>query len=233
MLEAILYSILAGAMIPLGGLLARMEHIQPKWLEQELRHFIVAFGGGALIAAVALVLVPQGSEHLSPFGAVAAFLGGGVLFALTDRALSATGGSRGQVLAMLADFVPEAIALGALFATGSGSAPLLALIIALQNLPEGFNAYREVDAATTKRHPTMLIFTLLALIGPAAALLGHYVMADLPTALGVLMVTASGGILYLIFQDIAPQAPLKRRWAPPFGACLGFALGLLGHMVIH
>ncbi|MDF0600166.1 divalent cation transporter [Psychromarinibacter sp. C21-152] len=233
MLEAVLYSILAGAMIPLGGVLARVEHIQPRWLEQEFRHFVVAFGGGALIAAVALVLVPQGTDKLPAAGAILSFLGGGVAFALLDRALASAGGGKGQLLAMLADFLPEAVALGALFAAGSGSAPLLALIIALQNLPEGFNAYREVDAQWPRERPRLLIFSLLALLGPAAALLGHLVMADLPAALGVLMVGASGGILYLIFQDIAPQAPLKRHWGPPFGACMGFALGLLGHLVIH
>ena len=48
-----------------------------------------------------------------------------------------------------------------------------------------------------------------------------------------IMVTAAGGILYLIFEDIAPQAPLDHAWAPPLGAVLGFALGLLGHLVIH
>ena len=72
-----------------------------------------------------------------------------------------------------------------------------------------------------------------ALLGPAAALLGHYVIAGFPTLLGAIMVTAAGGILYLIFEDIAPQAPLDHAWAPPLGAVLGFALGLLGHLVIH
>lgn len=232
MLQAIVLSTLAGAMIPLGALLAKVEHIHPRWLELEFRHFVIAFGGGALLAAVALVLVPQGSASLPAWGAVACLIAGGALFMGIDMWLARAGSGKGQLLAMLADFVPEAIALGALFAAGSSSAPLLALIIGLQNLPEGFNAWREADRDARHGHPSLRIFCLLALIGPAAALLGHVVMADLPGALGALMVTASGGILYLIFQDIAPQAPLQRSWAPPLGAVTGFALGLLGHLVI-
>lgn len=46
----------------------------------------------------------------------------------------------------LSDFIPEAIALGAAFAHGEKTGALLAILIALQNLPEGFNAYRELNA---------------------------------------------------------------------------------------
>jgi ZIP family zinc transporter len=63
--EIILFTGIAGACIPLGGLLASIEHVHPKWLEQEFRHFVMAFGGGVLLAAVALVLVPEGMAHLS------------------------------------------------------------------------------------------------------------------------------------------------------------------------
>ncbi|MEQ9262099.1 MAG: hypothetical protein RLP14_02950 [Owenweeksia sp.] len=45
------------------------------------------------------------------------------------------------------------------------------------------------------------------------------------------MVFSSGGILFLTFQDIAPQARLEKHWAPTLGAVLGFALGLMGHML--
>jgi len=38
-------TVLAGAFIPLGGLLARVEKIGSDWLEQEFRHFLIALGG--------------------------------------------------------------------------------------------------------------------------------------------------------------------------------------------
>jgi ZIP family zinc transporter len=46
------------------------------------------------------------------------------------------------------------------------------------------------------------------------------------------MTFASGGILYLIFQDIAPQSKIKNHWIPALGAVLGFAIGLLGKKLI-
>jgi len=46
------------------------------------------------------------------------------------------------------------------------------------------------------------------------------------------MLFAAGGILYSVFQDIAPQAKLDRHWLPALGAIAGFMLGLAGHMII-
>ena len=211
---ALLYTVLAGAAIPLGAALACVEKINPAWLEQEFRHSVIAFGGGALLAAVSFVLVPEGSDHLSAASAVISLLVGGLCFFLLDRIINRRGGSASQLVAMISDFVPEA------------------LLIALQNLPEGFNAFREITANTGRRSTTLIVFSALALLGPLAAWLGYTFFVERPEALGMMMLFASGGILFLIFQDIAPQARLERSWAPPLGAVCGFALGLLGHMLI-
>ena len=47
------------------------------------------------------------------------------------------------------------------------------------------------------------------------------------------MLFCSGGILYLIFNDIAPRAHLKHRDFPAIGAVSGFLLELVGAMLIH
>ena len=120
----------SGACIFAGGMLARVERIRPRWLEQELRHTIIAFGGGVLLAAVAFVLVPEGQEYFpSPGGGVAIFLAGGVVFMLVERYLAAKRHQLPQTMAMLLDFIPESLAMGGMFALGSPSAPLLALLI--------------------------------------------------------------------------------------------------------
>ena len=64
-LAIITYTAAAGACIPLGGMLANIERIRPAWLENEFRHTVIAFGGGILVAAVSLVLVPEGIHYMS------------------------------------------------------------------------------------------------------------------------------------------------------------------------
>ena len=225
-----LFTLGAGACIPAGGFLAFTEKIQPRWLENELRHGVIAFGGGVLLAAVALVLVPEGAGYLGdPTLSVVVLIGGGLSFFLLERALGSKKRERPQFVAMLLDYAPESLALGGAFAVGAASAPLLAVFIGLQNLPEGFNAYREL-IATPGANKTRILALMCALvpIGPVLALIGWLFLSEHVALLGGIMVFASGGILYLIFQDIAPQSHMRRHWAPPLGAVLGFALGMFG-----
>ncbi|NRA85468.1 MAG: hypothetical protein HRU22_17350 [Gammaproteobacteria bacterium] len=75
-----------------------------------------------------------------------------------------------------------------------------------------------------------MLFTLMSLIGPLSGIAGFLYLADKPEAVSEIMLFAAGGILYSVFQDIAPQAKLEKHWLPAMGAILGFMLGLLGHM---
>lgn len=230
---ALLLATLAGATIPLGAMIAQFEHIRPRWLEAEFRHSVIAFGGGVLLAAVSLVLVPEGIRTVTWPWICLSFGGGGFVFFLLDRAIARHGGAAAQLLALLLDFVPEAMAVGAALASGMEIGVLLAVLIALQNLPEGFNAYREIMARRHHSRGTVLtLFSALVLLGPLAAYVGHTFLASAPELLGGVMLFAAGGIIYLTFEDIAPQAILRRHWAPPLGAVAGFLLGILARVVL-
>ncbi len=224
---------LAGLSIPVGASLAlcRIRALSDM-AASEFKHGIAAFGAGALLAAVALVLIPEGSERLLPVPALAWFGAGALIFALIDRALAASGSKAAQFLAMMMDYLPEAMALGALVVGDLKAAVLVALLMALQNLPEGYNAMDEIRGTSTQPPRILLaLFVLMVPLGPAAAYVG--MMIDPNTGvIGAVMMLASGGILYLMFQDIAPNIPLENAWAPPLGAALGFLLGLAGDLLI-
>ncbi len=230
---ALVYGGFAGLMIPAGGYLAQIERIQPNWLEQEVRHSAIAFGGGILVAAVAFVLVPEGMEDVPLAISLAAFFAGGILFALAERTRQRHAEAHAQFLAMLTDFLPEAVALGALMATQAPEAALLALLIGAQNLPEAFNAWRELMA--DGRHAAaymMRLFLALASLGPIAVLFGYYALADMPLLTGIIMMGAAGGILFLMFQDIAVKAHLSNRQGPSLAALAGFSVGMLGQALV-
>ena len=133
---------------------------------------------------------------------------------------------------MAADFLPESLALGGMFVADAEGAMLLALLIGLQNFPEGFNAWRELAPARGDRRRAFTLMLGIALLGPACGLAGWFWLADHAAVLGAVMLFAAGGILYATFQDIAPQSRLERHWAPPLGAVLGFALALAGQLVL-
>ncbi|WP_269618972.1 ZIP family metal transporter [Zhongshania sp. BJYM1] len=229
MLSIILLTAAAGACIPLGGFIAHKTRIQQHWLDKEFRHTIIALGAGILLGAVAIVLVPDALEHLdhSPW-AIALLLSGGLLFYWLERYLDIHRRSSPQLTGMLLDYIPESLALGGIAASGADTTVLLAALIGLQNLPEGFNSFKELR--DSGRSPNQILLLMLALVplGPLVGLTGYTVLGSQHAILGGIMLIASGGILYLIFQDIAPQIPLRKHRSPALGAVIGFSIAMLG-----
>ncbi|MDZ7685399.1 MAG: divalent cation transporter [Gammaproteobacteria bacterium] len=233
LIETMVLATAAGMSIPAGAAIASNRRLRDFCYRHELDSFVSFFGGGALLAAIALVLVPFGMEHSSSGPAGVAFFAGGAIFWQISSWMRRSGSSASQLVSMMLDFIPEAIALGAAVATGSSTAYLLAVLIALQNMPEGFAALREMQASGFSRRALIWIFASAPLAGPVSGWIGYGFLATNEFVLALLMLFCSGGIIYLIFEDIAPGAHLKHRDFPPVGAVSGFLLGMLGSMMVH
>lgn len=230
----ILYSWLAGFSVFLGGIIAYFfERKMPKGQAKEFFiHSSLALGSGVLLSAVALVLIPRGLEELELLQIVISFLVGIAFFSFLDSYLSKKGGQVSTLLAMLMDFIPEAIALGALFSVEPKVAVLLAFFIALQNIPEAFNSYRDLLKSGLAPALILSIFFLLSFVGVISALVGTLVLSDKPDFTAILMVFSSGGILYLLFNDLIPTIKIYNSNFPAKLASFGFMIGIIGEKLI-
>lgn len=228
-LRIISYSLLSGSTIFIGGVLSFYfgKHVKSGLVKEEVIHSSTAFGGGILIAAVGLVLVPEGMLVLEMLPIAFSFSAGAIAFYYLDRHTESKGGPLAQVFGMLTDFIPESLAMGAVFTHNTSLGLLLTGIMAIQNLPEAFNAYSDLRSNYSARKCLIILF-LLSFSGLAAALSGYYLLADMPQVVGAIMLFAGGGVTYLIFQDIAPLSRLKKSWLPALGASLGFLVGMMG-----
>jgi zinc transporter, ZIP family len=227
MVEMLIYTSLSGLAIPAGGLLGMASWFLPQWLDREVRHWVLALGGGILVGTVALALVPEGLKYTGHGPAMGLLAAGALVFCWIDVLIKKAKSAGSQMMAMLADFLPETLAVGAAFASEHGNGRMLALLIAAQNLPEAFNAYREIDTAHPGGRMSLILrFAALAVLGPLVGLAAHLWLADAHALIGGVMLFVSGGILYLTFQDIAPQAKLESEWGPPLGAVMGFMIAL-------
>ncbi|MCF7870260.1 MAG: divalent cation transporter [Candidatus Omnitrophica bacterium] len=231
--EIILYSFLSGITVFFGGLLRKIENFPESKKKEEFLHSIVAFGGGILVSAVALVLVPKGLKELKLIPIIIIFIAGAVCFFLFDRFISSQGGTKAQLMAMLMDFIPEAIALGAVFAHNKTLGLLLAIFIGLQNLPESFNSFSDLVKSGVSEAKTLVIFVPLSFSGVVGAVLGYLFLGGYPKIIAGLMLFAASGILYLTFQDIAPLSKIEKNWRPALGASLGFLVGIIGQKIIR
>ena len=231
-LQIILYSLASGVTVILGGFLAKLKVIPDNELGREISHGVIAFGGGVLVAAVAFVLVPKGIQTLSLPLLTSVFFLGVVSFLFLDRFIAQHGGRAAQLMAMLTDFIPEAVALGAIFSTDRKTGLLLALLIGLQNLPEAYNSFGDLHRSGFSPNRALLVLVPFSLAGVAAAVAGYSFLSGQPHLVASLMVLAAGAILYIVFQDIAPMAKLRNHWTPATGATLGFMLGMIGEKVL-
>ncbi len=232
--QLLLYSGFAGITVFLGGLLANYfnNHVKESPLKYEITHTFMTFGAGIILSALALVLVPTGMEQLDLVPFAFSFLIGGLLFMSIDQYLAKKGGKTATLLAMTMDFVPESIALGAVFAIDQSMATLLAIFIGLQNLPEAFNAFRDLVHSGYTAKKSLIIFFCLSFFGVIGALTGHFFLSDHPNLTAHLMTFASGGILYLLIQDIIPESKLENSFLTSLGAIVGFLVGVIGEKVI-
>ena len=233
--HAIILSLFTGSTALAGSILAYVENLKPDWISSESRHGIMALGGGALLAAVTFVLIPEGIEMQPKWLSISTFLMGASAFMVLDRYLTEHGTAVSQLIALLLDFIPETIVLGAIISTKYRQAVFSAIIIAVQNFPEGFNAYREIrckgDDGLLKKH-IFGIMVIIMLSGPLFTMIGFYMFNDNSVTLGALMTFCAGGIFYLVFRDIAPQARVEKHWLPSFGAVLGFTIGMIGYLLV-
>ncbi|SEE58465.1 zinc transporter, ZIP family [Tenacibaculum sp. MAR_2010_89] len=230
----ILFSGFAGITVFVGGLLANYfnHHIKESPIKYEITHTLMSFGAGIILSALALVLIPKGMEELSLVPMAFSFLIGAILFMRLDQFLAKKEGKTATLLAMMMDFIPESIALGAVFAIDSSAATLLAIFIGLQNLPEAFNSYRDLVLSGLSTKKTLFIFLALSFFGIIAALIGYFLLTDSPKLTAHLMTFASGGILYLLVQDIIPESKLEKNYLTSLGATLGFLVGIIGEKIV-
>ncbi|MCB0279635.1 MAG: divalent cation transporter [Calditrichaeota bacterium] len=222
-----IYALCSGLPIVIGGLIARFMKIRDRVIKIEINHWAIAFGGGILIASVAFALVPKAIEVLPPLTMILVFISGTLFFMWIDWVLAKSGSTLAQVMSMLMDFIPEVIALGASFAHDPKFGMLLAIFIGLQNLPEGYNAYFELREKLNPVH-TLVLMSALSFSGLGGALTGYLFLTNSVEIIAALMLFSGGGIIYLMFQEIAPLSKRKGDWIPASGASLGFLIGMLG-----
>lgn len=234
LIDVIVLSFLAGLAAFSGSVLGWFENIKKDWLTCESRHAIMAFGGGALFAAVALVLVPKGMEGVPLYLSAIAFLGGAVLFLFIDACFRAGKSPLSQFMAMMLDFVPESLVLGAVITSNYNEAVFLAALIAAQNMPEGFNAYREMTGGKNiiSRNKALMLIGAGSASGVLWGVIGYTIFSPDDLLLKLLMMFCAGGIFALVFRDIAPESYVRTKWGPSLGAAFGFLLGIIGHGLI-
>jgi len=216
---------------------------------------ITAFGGGVLLAAVALELVPDADERAGPALTAAGLIAGTLIYVGADAWLArdqrmkemrrsahaaASGrememkssegdAARGEAIAvgLFVDGVPESLALGLTIAEGEiGLALLFGILVG--NVVEAYGAAQPIVASGRSKSFAIAILALIGLALATATVLGGTVLADAsPALIGTAEAIAAGAVLAVISISIIPYAFKEVSGLVATATVLGFVAGYL------
>ena len=188
---------------------------------------LTAFGAGILIAAAVFEMVIEAEKSIGITLTLIAFLAGAVLFTIADMVAEKKGGGAGILLGIGLDIIPESLAIGA--AIASGPALALALLIGIQNIPEGIASYKEMMTGKTafSNNPKKALAAVgvVCVIPIFLGLVGLFYLTGMKDTIAIIFALSAGGIFYMLYYDMIPKAHKERKWLPTFGAVLGFIVG--------
>jgi len=246
------WGLLIGASLLAGALVAAGVSLPKK-----AAAVLTAFGGGILLAAVALELVPEADAEAGPGLTALGLLGGALLYVGADRFLnrdhdtkmmrqSAHAASAGRAMTMpsggassevargesiaaglFVDGVPESIALGLTVAEGEVGIALLAGIV-VGNLVEAYGAAQPIVAGGRSRRFAVGLLGGIGATLALATILGGTVLADAsPELIGTAQAVAAGAVLAVVSIAIIPHAFEEVSGLVATATVVGFIAGYL------
>ena len=204
MVAAGLWAVLAASSLLLGALVAERFTVPKRVVGQAM-----AFGAGALVAAVAYELVPN--SRVDDLAIWVSFAVGALLFYGLDGLLehrSSRASTEGAAIALgaLLDGVPESMVLGMSVAGGGAVSIGFLVAVFVSNIPESLSSTAGMRAA----HPPRWIYALWAGIVVAsaiAAMVGYWLVTALPGTDGrYIEALAGGAVLTMLASSLIPQS---------------------------
>ena len=235
MLEAAFYGLVTAGSLWIGAALAVFARPASRWIG-----LAMAFGSGALIAAVAYELVFEAFDT-DPAVAAAGFAVGAIAFYVGDWAIDRKGGhgrksasgehqlagrANAIVLGTILDGIPESFVLGASLQQGSGVTVALVVGVFVSNIPESLSATSGLRTAGWGTGRVFAMWSAVVAASVVGAAAGWLLLDMMPTGGGAFALAFAGGALLVMLADtLMPEAfELSGREAGLLTA-LGFAFG--------
>ena len=242
MSEAFFWGLLAGSSLLVGAALALTVHIRPR-----LNGWIMAFGAGVLISAVAFELVEDAFETSSWGGSLALGLFAGcAAFTLGDALIDRMGGAERKVLhgreaegsplaivlGIVLDGIPESVVIGLTLLEGGTVSAAVIVAVFLSNLPEAVaatNGLQEQRWSTTR---ILGLWTAIVLVSALASLAGYGLFDGAsPDAVAFVLAFAGGAILTMLADTMMPEAYKHGGKLVGFFTTVGFAVAFTVSML--
>ena len=224
------WALLGASSLLLGALVAFAVPIPRKVLG-----FILAFGAGVLISAVAYELVEEAVTTAAdsyavaigfPLGALVFFLGD-VAIDLRLKGSSGAGGGLGIVLGAVLDGIPESVVIGASVLTGETASVAVIVAVFLSNIPESISASSDLLRGGWSRGRVLLLWVIVVAASTLSAGLGYVALEGASGSwISAIQAFAAGAILTMLADEMVPEAFEYTEHNKTVGLALAFGFAL-------
>jgi ZIP family zinc transporter len=241
MLEAFAWGALAASSLLLGAVLALLWSIPTRVIG-----WVLAFGSGVLISAVAFDLVEEAADTTSASAVIVGGLFAGcAAFSLGNLALSRRGGGSRKratgdaeedgsalaiVLGTVLDGIPESAVIGVTLLAGGeiGLAYLVAVFVS--NLPEALSSTAGLRSNGWRAGRVLLLWAGVVGVSALSSALGYGLLGDASAAVrGAVLTFAAGAILTMLADTMVPEAYRLGGKAAGVLTTLGFSVAFALH----
>jgi zinc transporter, ZIP family len=233
-LESFAWGLLAASSLLVGAVLAVAVDIR-----ERLLGWIMAFGAGVLISAVAFELVEDAFETASWSGSLALGLFAGcAVFTLGDAYIDRMGGADRKaigggeqpgsplaiVLGIVLDGIPESAVIGLTLLEGGAVSAAVIVAVFLSNLPEAVAATSGLIETGWSRARIFGLWAGIVVISALAALAGYGLFDGASAStIAFVLAFAGGAILTMLADTMMPEAFRHGGRLAGFFTTLGFA----------
>jgi ZIP family zinc transporter len=233
-LEAALWGLVTAGSLWVGAALAAYARLGNRWIGLAL-----AFGSGALVAAIAYELVLEAFESDLTVASMG-FASGALTFYAGDWAIDRRGGHgrksmHGEhqlagsapaiVLGTILDGIPESFVLGASLLEGSVATAVVVGVF-VSNVPEALSGTSGLLQAGWTPSRVFAMWSAVVAVSVFAAAIGWYALDSMPTSTGAFALAFAGGALLVMLADtLMPEAFVLGGREAGLLTALGFALG--------
>ena len=235
MLEATFWGLVTAGSLWVGAAFAAYAR-----LSQRVIGLAMAFGAGALIAAVAYELVIDAFETDITKASIG-FACGALVFYGGDTVIDRMGGEGRKsmtgesqlagsasaiVLGTVLDGIPESFVLGASLVQ-EGVVPTAVVVgVFVSNVPEALSGSAGLLQAGWKRRRIFAMWTYVVVASVVATVVGYFTIDRIPSTSGAFVTAfAAGALLVMLADTLIPEAYQLGGREAGLVTALGFAVG--------
>ncbi|PPB48449.1 ZIP family zinc transporter [Arthrobacter pityocampae] len=243
-MQAFAWGAIAGGALLIGSAIAWRWTVPPQAVA-----FVMAFGAGVLISALAFELVGEAQETGGLVPTMSGFLVGALVYVAANGALARLGArhrkrSGGQqpsetevsgsgnaiALGALLDGIPESVVLGLGLVGGGSVNPAVLVAIFISNVPEGLSSTAGMKRSGRSSRYVFGLWGGIAVVSGLASLVGYTLLAGASgVTIAFITAIAAGAILAMVADTMIPEAFERQHMLTGLITALGFLVAFVVH----